>query len=251
MAKLIILGSSNAIATENHQNAYMVLVGETRTVLVDSPQNPISRLKRVGVNYNNITDLVVTHFHPDHVSGIPILLMDMWLRGRTNPLKIYGLEHALSRLKNLMDGFTWDNWPQFFPVTFKTIPSKTYVPLLGSDEFDILTTEVRHMIPTLGLRIELKPSRKVLAYSCDTEPCQEVVGLAAGADILIHEAAGEFVGHTSSKQAAEIATKAGVEELYLIHYPTGEFWEDSLLDDARENFAGEVKLAEDLMEIEF
>lgn len=107
------------------------------------------------------------------------------------------------------------------------------------------------MIPTLGLRVESKEDGKIIAYSCDTEPCDEVVQLAQGADILIHEAAGEFVGHTSSKQAAEVATKAGAKELYLIHYPTGEFWEDSLLDDARDSFAGEVKLAEDLMEIEF
>jgi len=251
MAKLIILGSSNAVATENHQNAYMVFVGATRTVLVDSPQNPILRLGNVGVDYNDITDLVITHFHPDHVSGIPILLMDMWLRGRTAPLNIYGLEHTLSRMEHLMDDFTWERWPNFFPVTFHRIPSKRYSPLLNSSDFDIYASEVHHMIPTLGLRVESKRDGKIIAYSCDTEPCDEVVQLAQGADILIHEAAGGFVGHTSSKQAAEIATKAGVKELYLIHYPTGEFWEDSLLDDARDSFAGEVKLAEDLMEIEF
>jgi len=52
---------------------------------------------------------VVTHFHPDHVSGIPLFLMDMWLRGRKNPLQIYGLPHAIDRLENLMDAFLWTN----------------------------------------------------------------------------------------------------------------------------------------------
>ena len=101
------------------------------------------------------------------------------------------------------------------------------------------------------MRIEFKDSGKVAAYSCDTEPCDAVIHLAQGADILIHEAAGEFVRHSSSKQAAEIATKADVEKLYLIHYPTGEFWQENLLEDACSIFNGEVELAEDLMVLEF
>ena len=251
MAKLIILGSSNAIADKAHENAYMVIVGETRKVLVDSPHNPILRLEEVGVDYNGITDLVLTHFHPDHVSGIPLLLMDMWLRGRTNPLSIFGLDHALTRLENLMDAFAWGNWPNFFPVTFNRIPPVGIHSVLSCDDFDIYASHVCHMIPTIGLRIEFKESEKVLTYSCDTEPCQEVVNLASGADILIHEAADDFVGHSSSKQAAEIATQAEVGKLYLIHYPTGEFWQENLLEDARSHFVGKVELAEDLMTFDF
>ncbi len=251
MAKIIILGSSNAIATENYENAYMVFVGENRTVLVDSPHNPILRLKDVGVNYNDITDLVLTHFHPDHASGIPLLLMDMWLRGRNAPLDIHGLDHALTRLENLMDAFAWENWPGFFPVTFNRLPDEGISPVLNSSDFDIYASQVRHMIPTIGLRVEFKASGKVVTYSCDTEPCEEVVQLAKNADILIHESSGAFKGHTSSAQAAEIATKAGAKELYLIHYPTGEFKDESLLEDARKNFDGEVNLTQDLMELVF
>ena len=251
MAKIIILGSSNAIADEDHENAHMVIIGKTRTVLVDSPHNPILRLKGVGVDFNEITDFVLTHFHPDHASGIPLLLMDMWLRGRKNALIIYGLPHALDRLENLMDAFAWGKWPDFFPVTFNRLPSVGMNPILSCLDFDIYASEVCHVIPTLGMRIEFKDSGKVAAYSCDTEPCEAVVNLAKGADILIHEAAGEFVGHSSSKQAAEIATQADVGRLYLIHYPTGDFWIENLLEGARSHFAGEVELTEDLMVFEF
>lgn len=251
MTKLIILGSSNAIATRNHENAYMVLAGETRTVLIDSPHNPLLRLKEIGIDYDDVTDLVLTHFHPDHVSGIPLFLMDMWLRGRKKALDIHGLNHALTRLENLMDAFAWKNWPGFFPVRFNRLPDKGFSPVLSSSDFDIYASHVRHMIPTIGLRVESKKSGKVATYSCDTEPCEEVVRLARDADILIHESSGAFMGHSSSEQAAEIATKAGVKELYLIHYPTGEFWNENLLEDARRNFDGEVKLAKDLMELVF
>ena len=251
MAQIIILGSSNALASKDHENAYMVIVGEERTVLVDSPHNPILRLDDVDVDYNEVTDLVLTHFHPDHASGIPLLLMDMWLRGRENPLNIYGLDHALTRLENLMDAFAWDMWPNFFSVTFNRIPSQKYSPLLSCMDFDIYASEVCHMIPTIGLRVEFKESGKVAAYSCDTEPCNEVLRLAHGVDALIHEASGDFLGHSSSKQAAECATKAEAKKLYLIHYPTGEFWNENLLEDARKHFNGEVELTEDFMELEF
>ena len=90
MSKLIILGSSNAISHKDHENTHMVIVGEKRTVLVDCVSNPILRLEQAGVDFNAITDLILTHFHPDHVSGVPLLLMDMWLMGRREPLNVYG-----------------------------------------------------------------------------------------------------------------------------------------------------------------
>jgi len=186
----------------------------------------------LGIDHEQVTDLVVTHFHPDHVSGIPLFLMDMWLRGRKTPLDIYGLPHALDRFENLMNDFSWMNWPEFFPVTFNRLPSKELYLAIETDSFKLYTSEVRHMIPTIGLRFELA-SGKVLAYSCDTAPCDEVVNLSQNADLLIHEASGEFFGHTSSTQASEIALKAKAKELCLIHYPTGEFQLDDMLEDAR------------------
>ncbi len=251
MSKIIILGSSNAIAGRNHENAYMVFVGKTRTVLVDSPHNPIWRLRDVGVDYNDVTDLVLTHFHPDHVSGVPLFMMDMWLRGRKKALDVYGLPHTLDRLENLLTAFAWENWPDFFPVTFNRLPLDELHPFLECDDFKIYSSPVRHMIPTIGMRVEFRKERKVVAYSCDTEPCDEVVRLGKDVDILIHEASGGFVGHSSPNQAAEIATRANAKKLCLIHYPTGEFWQDDTLEKAQENFDGEVVLAEDLMTISF
>ena len=81
MTKLIILGSSNAVSSIENENTHMVLKGEKRIVLVDCVSNPNRRLEQAGVDCMELTDLVLTHFHPDHVSGVPLLLMDMWLRG--------------------------------------------------------------------------------------------------------------------------------------------------------------------------
>jgi len=251
MLKLIILGSSNAVSSEDSENTYMVLVGEKRRVLIDCVNNPIHRLRRAGVDFMELTDLILTHFHPDHVSGVPLFLMDMWLCGRKKPINIYGLHDTLDRLEKLMNLYLWESWPNFFPVTFHRLPTNEHTPLLDCEEFNIISSPVRHMIPTIGLRIEAQKSRKSLVYSCDTEPCEEVVRLANRADMLIHEATGESHGHSSAAQAGQIATKAKVGKLYLIHYPTGEFADGNIVKEAQQHFQGEVTLATDFMILDF
>jgi ribonuclease Z len=247
MPKVIILGSSNAIPTKDNENTHMVIVGDERTLLVDSVSNPILRLEQAGVDFNDLTDIVITHFHPDHVSGIPLLLMDMWLMGRQRPLNIYGLHYTLDRLETMMGLYNWSEWPDFFPVVFYRIPTREMSPVLDCSDFMIHASPVHHMIPNIGLRIQFKQSHKTLSYSCDTEPCDEVVRLSEGADVLIHEAAGESLGHSSAKQAGEIARKAEVGRLYLIHYPTGKFAQGDLVAEARTTFLGDIALAKDFM----
>ncbi len=250
MAKVIVLGSSNAIPHKDHDNTHLVVVGEERAVLVDCSGNPTIRLEQAGLDFNVITDLVVTHFHPDHVSGVPSFLMDMWLMGRKQPLNIYGLHHTLDRLEALMGFFDWDKWPGFFPTAFVRLPASEQTTVLDCPDFKVISSPVQHLIPTIGLRVEFK-NRKVFAYSCDTEPCEQVVHLAEGADVLLHESSGLSRGHSSASQAAEIAAQAEVGRLFLIHYPNGPYRTTDLLADARARFQGEVALAEDFTTLEF
>jgi len=250
MPKVIILGSSNAVPSIDHENTHLVIVGDERMILVDCVSNPIVRLEQAGIDFNRLTDIVITHFHPDHVSGMPLLLMNMWLLGRTKPLNIYGLHHAMDRLEQLMGFYGWAEWPDFFSVGFYRLPEAEMAYVLDSKEFRVHSSPVHHMIPTIGLRVECKNPGKVLAYSCDTEPCEQTVRLAEGADILIHEAAGAFYGHSSAEQAGEIATKAEVGQLYLIHYPTGRFANGNLVEEASKTYKGNVIIAKDFMTIE-
>ena len=251
MPKLIILGTSNAIPDENHENTHMLLVGEQRIVLIDCGNSPFVRFKKAGVDFNLISDLVLTHFHPDHVSGVPLMLMDMWLMGRIRPLNIYGLQHTLDRIENLMGFYSWSDWPNFFQVIFHRLPEQELVPVLECEEFRMQAMPVQHFVPTIGLRIEFLKSMKVLAYSCDTEPCPQVLRLADGADILIHEASGALPGHSSAEQAGKAAAEAETGALYLIHYPTGQFARGDLMAEARKHYKGPIVLAEDFMTIPF
>lgn len=251
MPKVIILGSSNAIPTKDSENTHMVIVGDERMLLIDSVSNPTLRLEQAGLDFNDLTDIVITHFHPDHASGVPLLLMDMWLMGRRKPLNIYGLHYTLECIEGLMGFYNWSAWPNFFPVLFHRLPATEMTPVLDCPDFKVHASPVRHLIPNIGLRIEFTQSQKVMAYSCDTEPCDEVVRLSAGVDVLIHEATGESIGHTSAKQAGEIARKAEVGKLYLIHYPTGKYAKGNLVAEASAAFPREVTLAKDFMVLDF
>jgi ribonuclease Z len=250
LAELIILGTSSAIPDENHDNAHMVLCGKERLVLIDCVNNQLLRLHKAGLAYQELTDLILTHFHPDHVSGVPTLLMNLWLSGRQRLLNIFGLNETIDRLVSMMELFDWGSWPNLYPMGFHRLAGVELEQVIESSEFLISASPVCHLIPTIGLRIESIQSHKIITYSCDTEPCQEVVRLAQNADILIHEATGAFPGHTTSFQAGEIAREAEVGALYLIHYPTDKFNTKSLVNDAQETFGRPVSLAEDYLRFE-
>lgn len=251
MAKLIFLGTASAVAFEGHENTYLVIQGDQSSILVDCASNPILRLRKAGIHYDEVSDLVITHFHADHVSGLPNLLMDMWILGRKKEFRIYGSEPTISRVKKMMALFEWDTWQKMYPVSFHIIPAKELNLVVENSNFRILSSPMDHLIPTLGLRIENIKTGHITAYSCDTNPDPRTVRLAADADILIHEATGPYEGHSTPGQAGEIASRAGVNKLYLIHYSIyGDKTAQSITLEAKKTFPGEVILAEDFMEIE-
>jgi ribonuclease Z len=251
MPKVVILGSSNAIPDEAHENSHMALVGSERFVLIDCTSTPIVRLRQAGLDVNNLTDLILTHFHPDHVSGVPLLLMNLWLLSRQRELRIHGLDHTLDRFETMMDLFGWENWPGFFPVEMNRLPEQEMAIVQETDEWKIYSSPVSHIIPNVGLRIEFNESKKVFAYSGDTEPSTQVVKLAKDADVLIHESTGLSWGHSDAAQAGEIAKQANARKLYLIHYANGTFKDENMLTKAEQTFDGPVSLAKDFLELEF
>ena len=252
MAKLIFLGTASAVAYPGHENSFLVLQGENSSILVDCSAHPVMRLKKAGIDFNHLSDLIITHFHPDHVSGLASLIMDMWILGRKKELNIHGCEHAITRAVKMMDLFGWEDWTEMYPVHFHTLPLEELIPVIDNEEFKILSSPVEHMIPNLGIRIEYKKGDFVVAYSSDTLPIPQTVRLAADADVLIHEASGTTFHHSTAAQAGEIATQANVKTLYLIHYPSEEVISlESTLNEAQKTFPGNVILAEDFMEIDF
>lgn len=251
MAKLVFLGTASALAYPGHENSFFVMVGESSAVLVDCAARALQRVQETEIDLDHLNDLIITHFHPDHVSGLPNLLMGMWLLGRKTEFTIHGNSHVISRAQKMMDLFEWDTWVGMYPVNFHEIPTREMASVLETPDFRVQSSPVQHMVPTLGIRVESRAGENIIAYSSDTNPIEETVRLASGADILIHEAAGEADGHSTAAEAGEIAARAKVKALYLIHYSLqGETTGESLLANAKKTFPGKVILAEDLMEID-
>ncbi len=251
MPKLVILGSASAIPSAEHENTHLAFVGKHATILIDTGNNPIVRLEQAGIDFNDLSDVILTHYHPDHVSGFASLLMSMWLLGRQQPLRVHGLDYTIDRIEALMEAFEWQTWPKFFPTAFQRIPAEEMALVLQNEDCQIVASPVQHIIPTIGLRISLRDRNLSIAYSCDTEPCPAVVRLAEGASALIHEASGAEWGHSAAAQAGEIARQAGATSLYLIHYPARGADPKTLVADAQATFGKPVILAQDFMALEF
>ncbi len=86
-------------------------------------------------------------------------------------------------------------------------------------------------------------------YSSDSSPCDTLVRLATGVDILFHEATGAQVGHSSAAMAGAIARQAGVGHLALIHYDV-KLPSDDLRAEAQTTFGGKITITQDLDEFE-
>jgi len=104
---------------------------------------------------------------------------------------------------------------------------------------------------------ETRPGRKIV-YSGDTRPCKNIERESEGADLLIHD--GTFddelldwaleTKHSTVSEAAQLAKKANVRQLILTHF-SSRYSENAepLLHDAKDIFEN-VRLAEELMEVE-
>lgn len=102
------------------------------------------------------------------------------------------------------------------------------------------------------------PRRGVkICYSGDTRPCESVIDLAHDADLLIHESTFEAgsedkaaeSGHSTAREAAEVAASACVRRLILTHLSTRYKRTEVILNAAREVFP-ETDVADDLMTVE-
>ena len=133
MPKVIVLGSACAVPDETHENTHLALPGpepDSGFIQVDCAGRPVVRLRQAGLDFHRLTDLILTHWHPDHAYGAPMLLMDMWLRGRQNPLTVNALPDTAGYMKHLMVAFGCEQWPGLFPITYHEVEARPGAPVL-------------------------------------------------------------------------------------------------------------------------
>lgn len=112
--------------------------------------------------------------------------------------------------------------------------------------FEIHTAPMAHPVPTLGMRFEAGGA--TVAYSADTGPCADLVGVARDVDLLLAEATWLEDGkhrppgiHLTAKEAGEHAEEAGAGELILVHInPLSD--RERAREEAASTFSGPLDL---------
>ena len=220
MVELVVLGSSASVPDAEHDTVSLILRGPDWAVLVECGGSPIQKLAQLGVGLEDLRAVILSHRHPDHLYGLPALVQGLWIGERESPLPVYGPKQTLDRARALLELLDLAGREGMFTVEWFPVPLRQGREVGSWEKIRVTSAPVVHGDnDTLALRFENTTTGRAIVYSADTEPCDAVVQLAAGADLLLHEATGEHPGHSTPADAAAVAREAGVTELALIHYP--------------------------------
>ena len=229
-----LLGTGSANAGPHRTTTMLAVEHDGRLVLVDCGGDAVQRMEASGLDPVGLDAIVLTHEHPDHISGYPLLLEKLWLMGRRDPLPVYGPAATLEKARALFAIFDTLKWTGVPERHFHPVALEAGTPVFTAGALAVTASPVCHPVPTIGLRFEVPGA--TVAYSCDTAFDDDVVELARGADLLIHEGTGSLPGvHSSPEEAADVAARAGVGRLVLVHAPRDA--SDEGLADARAAFA--------------
>jgi phosphoribosyl 1,2-cyclic phosphodiesterase len=190
---------------------------------------------------------LVTHIHWDHVQGLPFFAPADRVGAR---LRIYGPQQEEGDLQGVFDDFMR---PPYFPVKVGDLRGEYSFHEVLKDDFEVGTAAVAarpvpHVGPTVGYRVTW--DGRVVTYISDHQApldletvAGSVLELAAGADVLVHDAQytpGEFAekshwGHCTVDYALRVAKEAGVARVVLFHHDPshGDDCLDAILAGAR------------------
>lgn len=225
--EITFLGTSSAVHSYERNHPSIILKAFGEVMMFDCGEGTQRQLIYAKISPMKISKIFLTHYHGDHILGLPGLLQSMNFRGREKKLTIYG-PRGLNALKDAI--FSLGYCKIEFPIEFVEIDSGI---VEQTDEYFITSQNVNHFVPCLAYSIEelkkprflrekaielgvpvgpdfgrlhngeeveingkiikpeqvLGPPRKgmKISYSGDTTPCEEMIELAKDSDLLIHE----------------------------------------------------------------
>jgi ribonuclease BN (tRNA processing enzyme) len=243
--RLTVIGCSGSYpGPDSPASCYLVEApydGGTFRLLLDLGNGSLGPLQR-HAPLDDIDAVVLSHLHADHCLD----MCSFYVARRYLPagpmarIPVYGPTGTADRMA-LAYGLDPD--PGMHEEFAFTDHARGPVDL---GPFTLRTVRVNHPVEAYAVRIER--DGRSLVYSGDTGPCNALVELARGADLLLCEASfqdGRDTApdlHLNGREAAEHATRAGVGRLLLTHVPP---WNDPArsLAEAVAAFAGGVELA--------
>ena len=271
--QIVLLGTGTPNADPERSGPSIAIVVNDTPYLVDFGPGVVRRAAAAfrkgvkGLAVKNLSRAFVTHLHSDHTAGYPDLILTPWVLERKEPLVVFGpkgikpmTEHILKAYSEDIDirlnGGEPSNKTGFKVITHDIKPGVVY----RDQNVTVKAFLVNHgsWREAYGFRFET-PGRTIV-ISGDCGPSPSVIENCNGCDVLIHEVysqsgfetrAPEWQRyhsryHTSTRELAEIATRARPGLLILYHQL---FWgtsEDNLLKEIREIYSGTVVSGKDL-----
>ena len=187
MLTVQFVGSGDAFGTDARFQACISLRWQQQHVLLDCGASSLIALKRLGLDPGSVDAICVSHLHGDHFGGIPFLILDQQFSRRERPLVLAGPTGLRDRVTDAMEAlFPGSSAIQRrFDLQFVELLARTDTEVSGAK---VAPVEVIHPsgAPAHGFRIRC--GDKILAYSGDTEWSDNLLEIAAGADLFVCEA---------------------------------------------------------------
>ncbi len=245
MQRIIVLGSAAAVSSATRDNTFLAFESQNGIILLDCASSPYHKLLKTGLNPERLQGVILTHAHPDHIYGLPSLIHHFIMTRRIVPLSVYANRATLRMVKGVLGIMRLER--DF--LIFNEIPKEEGYTVIVNEEYTIQTSPVRHVVPTVAVKIVAKLSGVSSVYSADTAPYPELLALAKEADLLFQECSTvrDIQGHTTPWQAGKVAEWCDVKRRVLVHLGTSVAGEPKrALDEVREHYKGEVEIAHDL-----
>lgn len=275
MTELVLLGTGSPMPDPLRAGPATLVRTGGGTFLVDAGRGVVLRLAAAGSGANQLTAVLLTHLHSDHITDLGDLITTRWVTTfEPSPLKVIGppgtqevVDHLLASLRHDI-GYRiahHDDLAYGPPVEVNEVTDGVAFET-DAVRVTVAPTDHRPVEPTIGFRIDDRTGADGAGASVvlagDTVPCAGLDRLCAGADALVHTAIRKDLVeripvrrlqdildyHSSVEQAAGTATRAGVGTLVLTHYVPAP--QPGQLDEwraiAAQHFDGTVEVGDDL-----
>jgi ribonuclease Z len=269
MIEITLLGTGSPIVDPSRAGPATLVRAGGATLLFDCGRGVLMRAAAAGVSANQLTALVLTHLHSDHITDLNDVITSRWVTTfAPTPLPVIGPPGTRAVVDGLLaslapdisyrlahhQDLTWDPGVEVAEHLQGVVFDAGGVRILAAP------TDHRPVDPSIGFRVEHEGRAVVIAG--DTVPCEGLDRLCAGADALVHTVIrADLVAaipiprlqdildyHSSVEQAAQTATRNGVGTLVLTHYvpPLQPGAEDDWRRLAAAHFDGPIELGDDL-----